>query len=80
MKTFDGQVVPISPTRPNRTPASRQAGHPAEGIDVREERLGSVTAQPMFRLCCECGRSWYELELPTFVRCPECAKLGVVYL
>jgi hypothetical protein len=27
---------------------------------------------------CECGRSWFELELPKFVKCPACHKLGLV--
>jgi hypothetical protein len=48
------------------------------GIDVREEELGVATAQRLFKLRCECGRSWFELELPTLVKCPACAKLSLV--
>lgn len=48
------------------------------GIEVREESLGTVTAQHVYKLRCECGRSWFELELPKFVKCPACHKLGLV--
>ena len=75
---FDVQMVPISPSRPHRIQARRQIGQAADGIDVSEEQLGSVTVQPLYRMCCECGRSWLQLELPTLVQCPECAKLALV--
>jgi hypothetical protein len=80
VKILNAQVLPISPTKPQRGPDRRQPEEPTDGIDVREEQLGSVTAQPIYRLCCDCGRAWFELELPAVVRCPECAKLGVVSL
>jgi Zn finger protein HypA/HybF involved in hydrogenase expression len=48
------------------------------GIDVQEEELGTVTAQQLYKVRCECGRSWFELELPRFVECPACHKLSVV--
>jgi hypothetical protein len=54
----------------------RNAGTP--GIEVREEELGTVTAQRMYKLRCECGRSWFDLDLPRLVQCPACAKLGLV--
>jgi hypothetical protein len=50
----------------------------APGIDVREEELGSVTAQRLYKMRCECGRSWFELDLPTLVQCPACTKLCLV--
>jgi hypothetical protein len=50
------------------------------GIEVREQELRRVTAQHVYKMRCECGRSWFELELPTLVQCPACAKLGVVSL
>jgi len=54
----------------------RNAGTP--GIEVREEELGTVTAQRIYKLRCECGRSWFDLDLPRLVQCPACAKLGLV--
>jgi hypothetical protein len=48
------------------------------GIEVQEEEWGTVTAQLLYKMRCECGRSWFELELPKFVKCPACHKLGLV--
>lgn len=48
------------------------------GIEVQEERLGVVQAQRMYKLRCECGRSWFELKVPQLARCPACAQLSVV--
>jgi len=48
------------------------------GIEVHEERWGTVTAQHVYKMRCECGRSWFELELPKFVKCPACHTLGLV--
>jgi len=48
------------------------------GIVVSEEELGTVKAQRLYKMRCECGRSWFELELPKFVECPACKKLGLV--
>lgn len=48
------------------------------GIIVHEEELGSVKAQRMYKMRCDCGRSWFELELPTLVECPACKKLCLV--
>jgi hypothetical protein len=48
------------------------------GIEVREEELGSVIAQLVYKMRCRCGRSWFELELKRFVTCPACRKLAVV--
>ena len=41
----------------------RDAPPDAGGILVEEEELGSATAQRMYKMRCECGRSWFELEL-----------------
>jgi len=49
------------------------------GIEVHEEEWGRVTVQRLYKMRCECGRSWFELELPKFVQCPACHKLGLVY-
>ncbi len=48
------------------------------GIEVHEEKWGTITAQHVYKMRCECGRSWFELELPKFVKCPACHKLGLV--
>ena len=48
------------------------------GIEVHEEQCGTITAQLMYKMRCECGRSWFELELPKCVKCPGCNKFGVV--
>jgi hypothetical protein len=48
------------------------------GIEVQEEELCAIKAQSLFKMRCECGRSWFELELPRLVKCPACAKLGLV--
>ena len=48
------------------------------GTEVHEEKWGTVTVQPVYKMRCECGRSWFELELPRFVKCPACHKLDYV--
>ena len=48
------------------------------GIEVHEETWSAVTAQHLYKMRCECGRSWFELELPEIVKCPACHKLGLV--
>lgn len=52
----------------------------SEGIHVQEEELSFASAQPMFRMRCDCGRSWFELELKIFVRCPACERLSRVQI
>jgi hypothetical protein len=49
-----------------------------DGILVQEEELGSVTAQHLYKMRCECGRSWFELELPKLVKCPACQRINLV--
>ncbi len=62
-------------------PARRgTAPRESEGIQVQEEELSMATAQPLFRMRCECGRSWFELELKIFVRCPACERLNRVHI
>jgi hypothetical protein len=50
------------------------------GIDVQEGELGQITAQRMYRMRCECGRPWFELELKRLVQCPACRRLNLVSL
>ncbi len=52
----------------------------SDGILVQEDELSSATAQPMYRMRCDCGRSWFELELKTLVSCPACLRLNRVHL
>jgi hypothetical protein len=48
------------------------------GIEVQEQELCAVKAQVLYKMRCECGRSWFELELPRLVKCPACDSLGLV--
>ena len=48
------------------------------GIEVQEEELSTITAQKLYQMRCECGRSWFELELSRLAKCPACSKLGIV--
>ena len=69
-----------SPNLGRRAGLSGTSGERAtdSGIEVHEEEFGTVTAQHVYMMRCECGRSWFELELPKCVRCPGCNKFGVV--
>jgi hypothetical protein len=75
-------VVPtLSPDSAQSPGRGTQPAAPAQGengIVVSEEELGSVKAQRLYKMRCECGRSWFELELPTLVECPACKKLCLV--
>jgi len=74
-------VVPAKPAKPSRqAPPVVSFRRPAhdDGIEVREESLRTVDAQQMYKLRCECGRSWFELVCPTIVHCPACHKAGLV--
>jgi hypothetical protein len=57
----------------------RSAGDPSS-IVVLEEPLTSIRAQLLYRMRCECGRPWFEVELPKLVACPGCGKKGVVVI
>jgi hypothetical protein len=47
-------------------------------MEVHEEEWVRVTVQHVYKMRCECGRSWFELELPKFVKCPACNRFGLV--
>jgi len=49
-------------------------------MTVEEEELRIVSAQILYQLHCQCGRSWFALELETFAKCPACKKVGLVSL
>jgi len=51
----------------------------SDGILVQEGELGSAIAQRFYRMRCECGRSWIELELKQLVKCPACSRLNQVH-
>ena len=73
------QPPPEKPAAPARVGQAPQPLPALEsGILVREEELGTVRAQRLYKMRCECGRSWFELELPTLVECPACRRLCLV--
>jgi hypothetical protein len=74
--THPGKFPPLG-RRAGRNGAPLQ-GATARGIEVHEEKWGTVTVQHVYKMRCECGRSWFELELPRFVKCPACHQLGLV--
>ena len=48
------------------------------GMEVHEEEWGTVTMQHVYKMRCQCGRSWFELEPPKLVKCPACSKFSFV--
>jgi hypothetical protein len=58
--------------------APRKRDQQDSGIQVREEPMRIVSAQRMYKMRCECGRSWFELECRQFVSCPACHQPGLV--
>jgi hypothetical protein len=58
--------------------ATSIGSEPRGGIEVQEEELSTITAQKIYQMRCECGRSWFELELSRLAKCPACSRLGVV--
>jgi hypothetical protein len=56
----------------------QRADQREDGIEVREDELGTVMAQHLYKMRCECGRSWFALELPKLVQCPACLRLKLV--
>jgi hypothetical protein len=67
-----------SPSVAPESASQQRAGQRDDGIEVHEDELGSVMAQRLYKMRCECGRSWFELELPKIVQCPACLKLNLV--
>ena len=59
---------------------ARPTPRESDGILVQEEELSSATAQHLFRMRCECGRCWFELELKQLVKCPACSRLNRVQI
>jgi hypothetical protein len=70
--------VAKEPTAGEDPPLSLNGSQSATGIEVHEEKWGTVTVQVVYKMRCECGRSWFELELPRFVKCPACHQLDFV--
>jgi hypothetical protein len=78
LKIMEPKRAPNRPTRLHVAYAQHRAGEMRNGIEVREEELGLVTAQRVYNMRCECGRAWFEIDLPRLVKCPACTKLCVV--
>ena len=70
--------TPKSVVTPLRPRPGRKAPGDRSGILVSEEQLSFVHAQQLYRMRCECGRPWFEVQLPKLVTCPGCGKKGVV--
>jgi hypothetical protein len=69
--------APAGSVRPLRQ--HPRSGHSdSEGILVQEDELSTATAQRLYRMRCECGRSWFELELKSLIKCPSCSRLNRV--
>jgi hypothetical protein len=80
-----GQLNPATGLKPGSSQSAPEASADpsaeiSSGMTVEEEVLRVVSAQIIYQLRCECGRSWFALELPTFVKCPACRKVGMVTL
>jgi hypothetical protein len=67
-----------SPSVAVESACQQRVGPRDDGIEVHEDELGSVMAQCLYKMRCECGRSWFELELPRLVQCPACLRLNLV--
>ena len=67
------------PTAETSQSDSEIAPRESAGILVQEGNLGSATAERFYRMRCECGRSWIELELKKLVKCPACSQLDRVH-
>jgi len=70
-----GYVRKAGTIKPDPEVATRES----DGIVVQEGELGSAIAQRFYRMRCECGRSWIELELKKLVKCPACSRLARVH-
>ena len=69
------KVTTLRPRDSTKQP--RNAGH---GIEVHEQQLGTIKAQLVYRMRCECGRPWFDIQLPKLAECPSCGKMGVVFV
>jgi hypothetical protein len=74
MKETNAPAGSIRPLRPH--PRGGHSG--SDGILVQEDELSTATAQRLYRMRCECGRSWFELELKSLIKCPSCSRLNRV--
>lgn len=68
----------VTPLRPRDSARSLRVSR--QGIEVEEGQLGLIKAQLVYRMRCECGRAWFDIQLPKLAECPSCAKKGVVFL
>jgi hypothetical protein len=80
LKAVSSQNLPEGKADPQAHSRQQPAAEASSGITVEEEEMRLVSAQLVYKMRCECGRSWFELELLTFVKCPACKKVGIVSL
>lgn len=73
-----GHSATASPPRPAwRSFVSAAAlSNGAAGENNEEPELCRITAQRLYLIRCECGRRWFDLELPALAECPACHRLG----
>jgi hypothetical protein len=76
MKQANSRAGNVRTLRSHLHPTPRES----DGILVQEEELSSASAQHLFRMRCDCGRSWFELELKMLVKCPACHRLNRVHI
>jgi DNA-directed RNA polymerase subunit RPC12/RpoP len=69
---------PAAPTLVRRRPEGGRRADTPPGIEVGEAELGLAETQTLYRLTCECGRHWFELQQHRLVQCPACAKVCLV--
>jgi len=74
MKETNAPAGSVRPIRPQPRGGHADSG----GILVQEDELSTATAQQLYRMRCECGRSWFELELKSLIKCPSCSRLNRV--
>jgi hypothetical protein len=80
LKVTAPQGLPEASTPSQSRPTPPQDAESSSGMTVEEEELRIVSAQIVYHLHCQCGRSWFALELETFAKCPACKKVGLVSL
>jgi len=78
LKARSSKSLPEGSADPHPPPGPPPAAEISSGMTVEEQELRIVSAQLVYQMRCECGRSWFELELQKFVKCPACRKVGLV--
>ena len=76
MKHTNSRAGNVRTMHSHLQPTARES----DGILVQEEELSLASAQHLYRIRCDCGRSWFELELKALVKCPACHRLNRVQI